>query len=105
MIQEDTITIQGKDIIEKLGLEKMSSEQQAGLIEEISEVAYDSVLLRIAEKLTDKEAEELNDLLKEGDRERIEKFVKDKIPDVSLIFKEEIDKFTQRMIKKRSLEK
>ena len=97
---ENKITIQGKDLIEKLGLENLPLESQEKIIKEMSDVVYDRALLRVVEKLSEQEAEEINEYLGNKEYEKADKYIADKVPDFAVILKEEIRKFGEEMIRK-----
>lgn len=96
---EEKITIQEKDIIKELGLEALPKGKQEKLIQEMSDIVYNRILLSIADKLTEEEAIELNNLLDRGEKEKVDKYIKDRIPDFVSLLREEIRKFEDRIIK------
>jgi len=102
--EDEKIVIQEKDIIKELGLESLSVERQEKLIQEISDAVYDRILFKIADKLTEEEAIELNNLLDRGEKKKIYKYVKEKIPDLASLLKEEIRKFEDKIIEETKKE-
>ncbi len=97
--QNQKITIQGKDLIKELGLENLSVDEQEKLVSDMSEVVYERVLLRVVEKLSDEEATELNNLFEKGNMEKIDQYLRDRVPDFASILKKEIEKYQEEMIK------
>lgn len=100
MLKQDKITIQGKDLIEELGLEGLPLERQEKLVKEISNVLYDRVLLRVMEKLSEKEAGEINNLLGKKEYQKADQIIAKKVPNFAAILKEEIEKFGEEMIRR-----
>ena len=97
--QNQKITIQGKDLIKELGLENLSVDEQEKLVSDMSEVVYKRVLLRVVEKLSDEEATELNNLFEKGNMEKIDQYLRDRVPDFASILRKEIEKYQEEMIK------
>jgi len=97
--QNQKITIQGKDLIKELGLENLSVDEQEKLVSDMSEVVYERVLLRVVEKLSDEEATELNNLFEKGNMEKIDQYLRDRVPDFASILRKEIEKYQEEMIK------
>ncbi len=97
--QNQKITIQGKDLIKELGLENLSVDEQEKLVSDMSEVVYERVLLRVVEELSDEEATELNNLFEKGNMEKIDQYLRDRVPDFASILKKEIEKYQEEMIK------
>lgn len=92
-------TIQFKNIIKELGLDNLSVEEQKKLLEEMAEIVYKKILLRIVNRLSDEEIAELNNFLDKKDFEKINKYIENKIPDFIEIFKQEIETFQEKIIK------
>ena len=97
--EDKTITIQGIDLIKELGLENLPIERQEKLIEEMSNVVYGRIVLRIVDELSEKEAEELNNLFDKGGMEKVDEYLRDKVPNFVSILEEEIKSFGDGMIK------
>ena len=98
--EDKTITIQGRDLIKELGLENLPVERQEKLVEEISDVVYGRILLRIVDELSEEEAEELNNLFDKGGMEKVDEYLRDKVPDFVSVLEEEIKSFGDEMIEK-----
>lgn len=97
---KNKIVIQGKDLINELGLENLSVETQAELIDRMSDVVYKRVLLQVMDKLSEKDVAELNEFFDGKGDKNPEEIIRDKVPDFASLLKEEIDKFGEEMIKK-----
>lgn len=94
------LIIQGRDMIEELGLEELSEEKKVEIIERMGGILHERILLRLIKELTDKEAEKVNDLLK---RERVEdayRYIERKVPNFNKIIQKEVEKFQKEMIKR-----
>lgn len=98
MTKQKPTQIQGKDLIKELNLEGLPEEKQAKLVYEMANLAYDRILFRIADDLTEAEAIELNNLLDKGDEKKIFEFLQGKVPDFVSLLKEELKKFEDKMI-------
>lgn len=102
--EDKTRTIQGRDLIEKLGLKALPVKQQEKLIEEMSEIVYKRIILRVVDRLSDDEAEELNNLFGAGDMKAIDEYLRDKLgneePDFVSILEEEIKKYGDEMVER-----
>lgn len=97
---EDKTTIQGIDLIEKLGLKNLPVAQQEKLIEEMSEVVYKRIILKVIDKLIDEEVEELNNLFGKGDMEAVDNYLRDKVPNFVFILEGEIKKYGDEIAKR-----
>lgn len=93
-------TIQFRDIIKELGLEGLPIEKQAELIERMSKLIYKRILLRIVDRLSENETEELNVLLDKENYEKADEYIRDRAPDFVSLFKEEVEKFQSEMMGK-----
>lgn len=100
MEEKNKQTIQAKDIIKELGLEALSIEKQAELVERMSKLIYKRILLRILDKLSEEETMKLNKLLKKRNYEKVDEYIRDKVPDFASILKEEIENFQEEMVKR-----
>ena len=88
-----------KTIIDELGLEKLSEEKKQELIMKMAEIAYKRVILRAIKNLSDEEAKELNDILKNQGEKQANDYLEEKNPDLfSVIVKEEVEKYRKEMI-------
>ena len=88
-----------KTIIDELGLENLSEEKKQELIMKMSEIAYKRIILRAIKNLSDEEAKELNDILKNQGEKQANDYLEEKNPDLfSTIIKEEVEKYRKEMI-------
>lgn len=88
------------DLIEELGLENLSQEQQENILSDMGEIIQQRVMLRIIEELGDGNKDEFVKLLEEKkDRpEEIEGFIRAKIPEADDIMMEEIGAYKKEII-------
>lgn len=100
MVETKKQTIQLKDIIKELGLENLSIEKQAELIDRMSKLIYQRILLQAINKFSEEEAAELNQLLGKENYEKVDEYIRDKCPEFVSILKEELKNFEEEMIKK-----
>lgn len=103
-MEEKKQTIQFKNIIKELGLDDLSVEEQEKLLEEMAEIVYKKILLRVVNRLSEEEIAELNNLLDKKDYEKVNSYIEEKIPDFMEIFKQEIETFQEEIIKKSVLD-
>ena len=88
-----------KTIIDELGLENLSDEKKQELIMKMSEIAYKRVILRAIKNLSDEEAKELNDILKNQGEKQANDYLEEKNPDLfSVIVKEEVGKYRKEVL-------
>jgi ElaB/YqjD/DUF883 family membrane-anchored ribosome-binding protein len=89
-----------KNIIEELGLETLPEEQKITLLEQMTTLVQKRVMLRIMEVLTEVEKDEFEKLLEEKGEDAIEiaNFLREKIPNLDELVKEEIVKLKKEVI-------
>ena len=87
------------DLIEELGLENLSQEQQEKVLSDMGEIIQQRVMLRIIEQLSDRDKDEFVKRLEEKkDRtEEIENFIRAKVPEVDDIMMEEISAYKKEI--------
>jgi len=79
-----------KNIISLLGLESLSEEKKIQLLEKLSELVFKRTMVRVMELLPEEGQEELSKLVDEGDSEKTNAFIVEKIPNFEEIMNEEI---------------
>jgi len=94
------LILQGRDMVEELGLENLAKEKQGKILEELGKVLYDRMLLRLIEKLSDEEAEKVNILLNKGEIEKAYEYIERKVPNFPAILKKEIKAFQEAVIQR-----
>lgn len=88
------------NIIEELGLESLPEERKIAIVQMMTDLVQKRVMLRIMEILSEAEKDEFEKLLKEkgeGAPEAAE-FLKEKIPNLDEIVKEEIIKVKEEAL-------
>jgi len=98
MVQKEKIIIQGKDLIEELGLEYLSLEEQEELLVKIIEVVYSRVLERVLERLTEGEAAQVAGLIKEERFAEANNLLEGKVFDFDKILRRELFDFEQEIV-------
>lgn len=99
MNPKEKISIHCKDIIRELNLEKLPEEEQVEMIEEMSDVVYEKIILRVLEKLSDEDSVSLTNLLNEEKFDEATNLINDKIPNFEQIIDEEVTDFQEELIK------
>ena len=97
---EKTVTIKCRDMIEALGLGNLSTEEKDKLISDMSDVATGKIILRVIGRLSEEDANALNQYVEKGSMEAIDKLLNEKVPDFAEIVQEEINKLQEEMLKK-----
>jgi hypothetical protein len=87
------------DLIEELGLENLSKEQQEKILLDMGEIIQQRVMLRIIEELGNENKDEFVKLLEEkkDQPEEIENFIRAKVPEADDIMMEEIGAYKKEI--------
>ena len=93
------ILIKCEDMIKVLGLGGLSKEKQYEIIEEMSEIISDRVLLKVMDKISKDDAIKVNKMIESNDLSGVDEFLDSKVPDFSNILQEELNIFKEEMIK------
>lgn len=84
---------------EEFGLSTLSPEKQTELLTRIGGVIYQSVLMRALDQMTEDEQDAFDTLLEKNiEPEEIFSFLKEKVPTIETIIKEESDAFKKEMV-------
>jgi len=86
-------------MIKVLGLGGLSKEKQYEIIEEMSEIISDRVLLKVMDKISKDDAIKVNKMIESNDLSGVDEFLDSKVPDFSNILQEELNIFKEEMIK------
>lgn len=78
-----------KDILEVLGAKNMPDEEKQKLYQKMTETVQDKVLLRIDSELDEPSREEWIKISSEGDKDKMEEFLRSKNIDVAKMMVEE----------------
>lgn len=95
---ENKILIKCDDVIKALGLESLAPEKQEELVQEMSEIISDRVLLKVVNKITKEEAIELNNMFEKNDAEGISKLLDSRIPNFAGLLQEELNVFKNELV-------
>lgn len=90
-----------ENIMELLELEPLSDEQKIDLLEKMVDIVQKRVMIRIIEKLDDKQHLEFAKILDENDNEKALDFLTQKIEDFPAILEEEIMKFKKEILSEK----
>jgi hypothetical protein len=93
-------TILRQNIIKQLGIETLPEKEQEEILLRIGKIIFQSVLIRVMERLNSKEKDEFTQLLTEkpDDEKAILDFLKSKIPDLDEIVNEEVATFKKEVV-------
>jgi len=88
------------NIIEELGLESLPEERKIAIVQMMTDLVQKRVMLRIMEILSEAEKDEFEKLLKEKGESapEVAEFLKEKIPNLDEIVKEEIIKVKEEAL-------
>lgn len=84
-------------ILEELGLTDLSNERKKELLEKMSRLIQNRVLLSILRSLSEEDKKEFDKILETNDMEKIHKFLIEKVPDLDKITDAEVEKFTKEV--------
>lgn len=95
-------TILEQNIIAELGLESLPEEQKISLLENMATLVQKRVMLRIMEILSEAEKDQFEKFLEEKgeDAPEIAEFLREKIPNLDEVVKEEIIKLKKEVLEK-----
>lgn len=83
-----------KQILNYFGVTDKSEEEQQDTLEKIGGIIYQEVLMRAVGGMTEKDQDEFEIMLdKDSEPEELFQFLKNKVPDLDNIIKEETEKF------------
>ena len=85
------------DLITTLGLEKLTQEERDSVLVQITDSLLKRLILRVYDKLTEKEQEEFDRLAETKDQEKINAFLTAHVPDLDEIRDEELDGLVNEM--------
>lgn len=92
----DKDTIQ-QNIIQELGLQGLPEETQIKLLTQMTESVLKRITVRVLEQLSEQDQEELDKLQASGDAEKVDQFLKAKIPNYEQMVQEVIAEFKEEM--------
>ncbi|HNP79223.1 MAG TPA: DUF5663 domain-containing protein [Candidatus Pacearchaeota archaeon] len=98
MITKQNVIIQCKDLIEELNLDYLSEEKQEELIDEMSEVVYDRIILRILAMMTEEDVIKITKLIESGAEFEAGEILTHKIPNFENVLKREFLDFQHEII-------
>jgi hypothetical protein len=95
---EKEITIKCENVIKELGLEILSDEEKAKIIQEMTDLVCDKIMLKLVDRISDDEIDEANEIMSgENEDEKI-KLLEDKMPDFSQLLEEEIKMIKENIV-------
>jgi hypothetical protein len=98
MITKEKVSIQCKDLIKELNLDHLPLEKQEEIIDEMSEVVYDRIILRVLGTLTEEDAVNLTKLVEEGKEFEITDILSKKVSDFEGLLRRELLDFQHEII-------
>lgn len=82
-------------ILTDFHLQGLSTEDQEEAIRNIGEIMFQKLILRIADELSEEERSKLLELMGAGSPDEIQGFLVDKIPNLDLLMKHELEELKQ----------
>lgn len=89
------IPLDKQNIINILGLQALSDERKAELINNATELVQKRLLVRILDSLSDSEQKEFNTILDQNNQDSFQQFLTEKIPNLPDLLTEETTKLKQ----------
>jgi len=87
-----------QNIIDLLELKNLPEEKKSALLEKMVEIIQNRITLRILDALSEKEKEELDKLMDAKKEEKIDQFLREKVPNFDALTIAEILKFKEEMV-------
>ena len=84
-----------QSILRALGIVPLSADEKIEIVTRLVDLVEARVIARIAERLSDKEAQTLGDLLHSGEEAMIAEFIRRKVPNIPQLILEEAEKVKQ----------
>ncbi|MDD3386377.1 MAG: DUF5663 domain-containing protein [Candidatus Pacebacteria bacterium] len=88
---EKEITIKCEGAIKELGLDILSEEERAEIIEKMTNLVCDKLMLKLISRISDEEIEEANDVMSGTDEKKKADFLAIKMPDFLSVIEEEVN--------------
>lgn len=85
------------DLIKEFGLETLPDAKQQELLDMMTETVMKQIFLALGEKMGDDGADEFETLMKAGDQEKVEAFIKRFVPDPDAFVKGIVAEFRDAM--------
>ncbi len=98
MITKEKVEIHCKDLIKELNLDYLSLEKQEEIIDEMSNVVYDRIILRVLGMLTEEDAVNLTKLIEDGKEFEATDILSKKVSDFDNILRRELLDFQHEII-------
>jgi len=89
------IPIEEESIINILGIASLPDDRKAAIIDQTTELVQKRLLLRILDSLSEQDRTGFESLLSNENQEAIDKFLSDKVPNLSQWLEEEVNKIKQ----------
>lgn len=81
----------GQDVIKELGLEHLTQEEKDQVLVQLTDSLLKRLILRVYDKLAPEGQKEFDALAESGDGEKINDFLRKKVPDLDEIRDEELE--------------
>jgi uncharacterized protein YbcC (UPF0753/DUF2309 family) len=86
-----------ENLISALGIESLSDEKKASLIEKMAELTEKRIILRLMEELPESAHQEFEKIAGEGDQIKIQ-FLQERVPNLREIIQEEVGKVKKEIL-------
>lgn len=89
-----------QNITDLIGLDSLSPEKRAELLESASQVIFQAIVLRLADVLNEEDVAQLGELFEKSGRddEELLNFLKERVPNIDEIINEEIISFKKEAV-------
>ncbi len=85
------------DLVKEFELENLPEAKQQELLDMMTETVMKQIFLALGEKMGDEGADEFDTLMKSGDQQKLESFIKQYVPDPDMFVKGIIKEFRDAM--------
>jgi len=87
---EKEIIIKCENVIEELGLEMLSEEKKEELLQKMTDLVCNRIMLKLVSRISDDEIDKANEIMSGDNEEEKAKLLEDKMPDFVHLLEEEI---------------
>lgn len=95
---EKDIVIKCESVIEEMGLNILSEDEKNKILDRMTNLVCDKVMLKLVGRISDEEIEEANDIMSGDDEKKKAEFLAEKMPDLFKVIEEEVNNTKKEII-------
>jgi len=95
---EKDIIIKCESVIEEMGLNILSEDEKNKILDRMTNLVCDKVMLKLVDRISDEEIEEANDIMSGDDEKKKAEFLAIKMPDLLTVIEEEVNNTKKEII-------